>query len=74
MLLFLFATFPYMFFIKHIKNIFASKILNGIRIYAKDKIIRLPKYLATFSIVFNVIEVFSGSKIRQIAVLDVSFQ
>ena len=43
-------------------------------IYAKDKIIRLPKYLVTFSIVFNVIEVFSGSKIRQIAALDVSFQ
>lgn len=46
--------------------------LNATKNYAKDKTIRLPKYLALFSIVFKVIEVFSGAKIRQIAVLEVA--
>lgn len=46
--------------------------LNSTKNYAKDKTIRLPKYLAPFSIVFKVIEVFSGAKIRQIAVLEVA--
>ena len=46
--------------------------LNAIKSYAKDNIILFPRYLATFSIVFNVIEVLLGSRIRQIAVLDVS--
>ena len=32
--------------------------LNAIKSYAKDKTMRLPKYFATFSIVFKVIDVF----------------
>ena len=46
--------------------------LNATKNYAKDKTICFPKYLAPFSIVFKVIEVFSGAKIRQIVVLEVA--
>ena len=46
--------------------------LNATKNYAKDKTIHLSKYLASFSIVFKVFEVFSGAKIRQIAVLEVA--
>lgn len=46
--------------------------LNATKNYAKDKTIHLSKYLASFSIVFKVFEVFLGAKIRQIAVLEVA--